>query len=158
MQLNVVQDTIIEEFNSVLDNVKGKLSYFRHFTQVGNKNQAVGLIKKSTEKLINLDKYKVWLDAEYKDGKVFFYGDSNSSVIKAVLSLYLRIFSGRTPKEILDSNIYFENEIKLYNYLPAGRQYDITSILQKIRSIASSFRLKSIEEAEYNFWPDRSAE
>jgi len=158
MQLNVVQDAIIEEFTSVMDSVKGKLSYFRHFIQVGNKSEGTKFFRRSKEQLLNFTKYKVWLDAEYKDGKVFFYGDSNSAIIKAILSLYLRIFSGRTPKEIMDSNIYFENEIKLYNYLPAGREYDVTSLLQKIRSIASSFRLKSIQEAEYNFWPDRASE
>lgn len=155
MQINKIQDAVIEEFNGLLRHVKGTKAYLRCFANVGSLLPDSKFLQKTANQLIQVTHYKVWLDAEYKDGKVFLHGDSNSKIMKGILALYFRVLSGRTAKEILDSDLYFEYEIKLFNSFPQNRRQEITSILQKIRSMASGFWLKTIEESEFNFWPDR---
>lgn len=155
MQLSKVQDAVIEEFNGILQNVNERKGYLRFFARLGSLLPVSSTLKKTPGQAIHTANYKVWLDAEYKDGKVFFYGDSNSKIMKGVLAVYFRVLSGRTPKEILDSDLYFEYEIKLFSFFPQTRHNDITSILQKIKAFACGFKLRAIEESDFRFWPDR---
>ncbi|MCH5720933.1 SufE family protein [Niabella hibiscisoli] len=94
MDLNKVQDTIIEEFELMVDQVKSKFKYLRHFAEMGAK-PALNVIERTNEKLIRLTKSRIWLDAEYLDGKVYYYGDSDSKIIRG----YWRCTSGFSPEE-----------------------------------------------------------
>jgi cysteine desulfuration protein SufE len=143
MDLNKVQDTIIEEFESMIDHVKSKFRYLRHFAEMGTK-PAIHVIERTNEKLIRLTKSRIWLDAEYLDGKVYYYGDSDSKIIKGILALYIRVFSGRTPHEIINSDVYFASEISLHSNLSAERRNDVSSVLQRIRAVAAGYKLKSL--------------
>jgi cysteine desulfuration protein SufE len=147
MQLNKIQDAVIEEFNGILQNINAKRRYLRFIAQLGSLLPVSNKLKKRSAQVINLTKYKVWLDAEYKDGKVFFHGDSNSKIMRGVLAMYFRVLSGRTPKEILDSDLYFDYEIKLFSFFPETRHNDITSILQRLKAFACGFKLKALEES-----------
>lgn len=143
MDLNKVQDTIIEEFESMIDQVKSKFRYLRHFANMGAK-PALFVIERTNEKLIRLTKSRIWLDAEYLDGKVYYYGDSDSKIIRGILALYIRVFSGRTPQEIINSDVYFADEISLHSYLSAERRNDVSSVLQRIRAVAAGYKLRSL--------------
>lgn len=143
MDLNKVQDAIIEEFELMIDQVKSKFKYLRHFAEMGTK-PALYVIERTNEKLIRLTKSRIWLDAEYLDGKVYYYGDSDSKIIRGILALYIRVFSGRTPQEIINSDVYFANEISLHSNLSAERRSDVSSVLQRIRAVAAGYKLKSL--------------
>ncbi len=143
MDLNKVQDAIIEEFELMIDQVKSKFKYLRHFAEMGTK-PAQYVIERTNEKLIRLTKSRIWLDAEYLDGKVYYYGDSDSKIIRGILALYIRVFSGRTPQEIINSDVYFANEISLHSNLSAERRSDVSSVLQRIRAVAAGYKLRSL--------------
>lgn len=143
MDLNKVQDAIIEEFELMIDQVKSKFRYFRHFADMGAK-PAMYVLERTNEKLIRLTRSRIWLDAEYRDGKVYYYGDSDSKVINGILALYIRVFSGRTPHEIINSDVYFPNEISLHSNLSVERRNDVSSVLQRIRAFAAGYKLKSL--------------
>ncbi|MFT4092890.1 MAG: SufE family protein [Niabella sp.] len=145
MHLNKVQDKIIEEFEIIIDQVKNRFRYFRHVANLGLLLPSIASIERTNEKLIKLTRSKIWLDAEYRDGKVYYSGDSDSWVMKGILQLYLRVFSGRRPNEIVDSNIYFANEIELHSFLSPDRRSEIASVLQRMRALAAGFKLKSLD-------------
>ena len=144
MDLNKVQDTIIDEFESMIDHVKNKFRYFRHIAGLGAAT-AEAALERTNERLIRLTKASIWLDAEYRDGKVYYYGDSDSNIIKGILQLYIRVFSGRTPDEIIGSDVYFPHEISLHSNLSSERRQDVSSVLQRIRSFAAGYQLKSLK-------------
>ena len=145
MHLDKIQDKIIDEFDDIIDQVKGRFRYLRHLARLGAIQPAARFIEKTNTKLIRLTKWNVWLGAEYKDGRVYYFGDSDSRVLSGILQLYLRVFSGSTPAEIMNSNLYFTNEIALYNNLPPERQNEISALLQQIKSLAVGFRAKSLQ-------------
>ena len=147
MDLNKAQDVIIDEFEILVDTVKNKFRYLRHLAELGAK-PTISAIERTNEKLIRLTKSRIWLDAEYKDGKVFYYGDSDSKIIRAIVQLYVRVFSGRTPGEIINSNIYFTDEISLHNNLSPERRSELSALLQKIRAFAVGYKLKSLETGQ----------
>ncbi len=144
MHLNKVQDKIIDEFETIIDQFKSKFRYLRHFAHLGSLLPDMNTIERTNEKLIRLTKSRIWLDAEYRDGKVYYSGDSDSGIMRGILLLYLRVFSGRTPREIVGSDVYFTNEIDLHKHLSADRRGEICSVLQRIRSIAAGFQAKSL--------------
>ncbi|MBX3242671.1 MAG: SufE family protein [Chitinophagaceae bacterium] len=142
MNLNKVQDMIIEEFDSIIDNFKNEFSYFRYVASFGKKDTAV---EKKEENLVKDTKSKIWLEATYVDGKIYYAGDSDSQVIKGIVSLFVNVFSGRTAREIVEANLYFVNEIKLYNQLSAARLKEIGAVLQKIKTAAVNLKLKHMD-------------
>ena len=143
MQLNKVQDKIIDEFDNVFKQLKTKFNYLRHLADLGNFLSPGTAKERTDEAQIKSIKDKTWLYADYKDGKVYYSADSDSSIIKGILSLYIRVFSGRTPEEIVNSNIYFTNEISLYQYLPMQRSYEMSVILLRMRSMAVNYKFKN---------------
>lgn len=147
MHLDKVQDKIIEEFEFMVDQVKSQYRYFRHLVNVAALLPTQAAFKRTNEKLIQLTRSKVWLDAEFIDGKVYFTADSDSHIMKSLLQLYLRVFSGRTPHEIVNSNLYFTDEINLDRFLSADRRTELSSVLQRMRSVAAGFKVKSLKAA-----------
>jgi cysteine desulfuration protein SufE len=107
-------------------------------------------VERTDDKMIKLTRSKVWLDAAYKDGKVYYAGDSDSSIIKGILMLYIKVFSGRTPKEIIDSDVYFTHEISLHNYLPPDRRSELSSVLQRMRAFAARFKISNLNADDSN--------
>lgn len=150
MHLNKVQDKIIEEFESIIDQVKSRFRYFRHFANLGTSLPETTAVERTDDKMIRLTKSKVWLDAAYKDGKVYYAGDSDSSIIKGILMLYIKVFSGRTPKEIIDSDVYFTHEINLHDYLPLNRRNELSSVLQRMRAFATRFKISNLSADDSN--------
>lgn len=142
MHLDKIQDKIIQEFDALVNGLKGKFRYFRHFATLGTLLPA---INRTPAKLIRAVRSKIWLEAEYRDGKVYYSGDSDSKVIKGVLLMFIRVFSGRTPKEIMNTDVYFTYEISLYDYLPEDRRSEIASILLRMRALAARLKFKSLD-------------
>ncbi len=140
MNLNKVQDMIIEEFDLIIDSLKNEFSYFRYIASLGKKDTGV---KKTEETLVKSTKSKIWLEARYVDGKIYYASDSDNRIVKGIVSMLVNVFSGRTAREIVNANIYFVNEIKLYSQLPAARLKEISAVLQQIRTYA--VKLKNME-------------
>lgn len=140
MNLNKVQDKIIEEFDLIIDSLKSEFSYFRYVASFGRTDSKV---KKTDATLVKSTKSKIWLEASYIDGKVYYASDSDNQIVKGIVSMFVNVFSGRTAREIINANLYFVNEIKLYSQLPAERLKEVSAVLQQIRTYA--VKLKNME-------------
>jgi cysteine desulfuration protein SufE len=75
---------------------------------------------------------QVWLRSWFEDGKVFFQGDSDSLFVAGLVSLMIRIYSGHTPKEIIQSNPSFLMESGLIRTLSVSRGNGAAAMLRKI--------------------------
>ena len=99
--------------------------------------------KRTEENLIKGCQSKVWLDAEFKDGKLFFNADSDGILPKGIVSLLVRIYSGHTTKEILDSDFDFIAKIGLQEFLSPSRANGLMAMTKQIKFYAVAFQLKS---------------
>lgn len=142
MNLNKVQDKIIEEFESMVDEVKNKFYYFRYIAGFSKKSVTGLAVERSDENLVKKAKSKIWLEAKYVDGKIYYAGDSDNNVVKGIVTLFVNIFSGRTAKEIVNANIYFLNEIKLLSRLSASRLQEMLAVLQQMKTSAVNLKLQ----------------
>lgn len=72
--------------------------------------------KKTDENLIRGCQSKVWIDAEFKDGKLFFQADSDGILPKGIVAMLTQVYSGHSTQEILDSDFKFIEEIGLQSF------------------------------------------
>lgn len=77
---------------------------------LGNSLKPLDEKYKTENNLIEGCQSRVWLQADYKDGKVFFQGESDAVIVKGLVSLLINVLSGHTPDEILNSELYFIDE------------------------------------------------
>jgi len=98
---------------------------------------------------------QVWISAYHRDenpGKIFYFGDCDTSVIKGVLAILIQLCSGKTANEIqqLDVDEFFER-LQLHEHLSPNRHVGIYAIVELMKKQASLLAKKdadtSISEA-----------
>lgn len=81
---------------------------------------------------------QVWLVTEPQaDGTLRFRGDSDAHIVRGLIAVLLRLYSGRTPKEIaaFDAKAAFET-LGLSGALSAQRSNGLASMVGRIRKDA----------------------
>ena len=76
---------------------------------------------------------------DYVDGKIVFTADSDAIITKGIISLLIRVFSGRTPMEIIDADLNFIKEIGLEQNLSPTRANGLLAMIKKIKFYAMAF-------------------
>ena len=123
------KQAVIDEF-SMFDEWLDKYEYL---ISLGKDLEPFPESKKTDEKLIKGCQSRVWLDAEQRDGKLFFTADSDAIITKGNISLLISVYSGRTPQEIADDDFAFIGEIGLKENLSPTRANGLVSMIAKIK-------------------------
>lgn len=132
MTIKEVQDLIVEEF-SAFDEWMDKYEYI---IELGKSLEMIDTGKKVEEKLIKGCQSRVWLDCQINDGKLCFTADSDAIITKGIISLLIRVYNGRTPQEILSSDLVFLEQIGLKENLSPTRANGLLSMIEQIRTYA----------------------
>jgi len=86
---------------------------------------------------------QVWLNASFKDGKIYFDADSDSTIVKGLAALLLKVYSEQTPSNILSSPPDFLHEIGIDNHLSPTRKNGLGAMLKQIQLYAVAFNALS---------------
>jgi len=135
MTISEIQHTILEEF-SVYDDWMDKYAYL---IELGNGLGNLPAEEKTEQNLIKGCQSRVWLVAELKDGKIYFRGESDAVIVKGLVALLLRATSGRTPKELLENELFFIDELGLKQHLSPTRSNGLTAMVKQIRLYAVAY-------------------
>ncbi len=135
MNTTTIQQNIIEDFEILEDDFEMTLNYLM---ELGEKLVEYEEKNKIDENIVKGCQSKVWLSYELKDGKLFFSGDSNTSITKGLLSLLIKVFSGQTPKDILDTKLFFINKTGLCRFIGTQRSNGLEAMENKFKVIALS--------------------
>ena len=135
MNTTTIQQNIIEDFEILEDDFEMTLNYLM---ELGEKLEEYEEKNKTDENIVKGCQSKVWLSYELKDGKLFFSGDSNTSITKGLLSLLIKVFSGKTPKDILDTKLFFVNKTGLCRFIGTQRSNGLEAMENKFKVIALS--------------------
>lgn len=141
MTINEIQDNVIEEF-SVFDDWMDKYALL---IDMGNSLPALDEKYKTESNLIEGCQSRVWLQADYVDGKIIFQGESDAVIVKGIVSLLIQVLSGHTPQEILDSELYFIEQVGLKEHLSPTRSNGLVAMVKQMRLYAMAFRAKEME-------------
>lgn len=138
MTINETQDSIIEEFNEFED----WMDKYQLLIDTGNGLGPLDEQFKQPQYLIEGCQSRVWLHADYLDGKVVLNAESDAVIVKGIVCLLIKVWSERTPQEILDSDLYFIEEIGLKDHLSPTRANGLVSMVRQIRNYALAYKLK----------------
>lgn len=139
MTINEIQDAIIEEF-SVFDDWMDR---YQQLIEYGKDLPPIDEQKRTEQYLIQGCQSKVWLDAELRDGKVYFTADSDAIITKGIVSLLIKVLSGRAPDEILNTDLYFIDKIGLKENLSPTRSNGLVAMIKQMRMYALAFKAKN---------------
>ena len=85
---------------------------------------------------------RVWLQADLVDGKIVFQAESDALIVKGIIALLIKVLSGHTPDEILNSDLYFIDKIGLKEHLSPTRSNGLLAMVKQIRMYALAFKAK----------------
>ena len=128
-----VENEIIEEF-SLFDDWLDKYEYI---IELGKNLTDYPEDRKTDDRLVKGCQSRVWIDFEMKEGRIFFNADSDAIITKGIISLLVRVYSGRTSEEILSSDFSIVEQIGLKENLSPTRANGLVSMIQMIREIAA---------------------
>lgn len=131
--LKEVEEDIIEEFAEFDE----WLDKYEYIIDLGKSLASYPEDKKTDEYLIKGCQSRVWLDAKVENGVLVFNADSDAIITKGIISLLIRIYSGRTPEEILSSDFSVVEKIGLKENLSPTRANGLVSMIQTMKKLAS---------------------
>ncbi|MBQ4064177.1 MAG: SufE family protein [Bacteroidaceae bacterium] len=136
--INEKQDDIIEEFGGFDD----WLDRYQLLIDLGSEQPPLDEKYKTDNNLIEGCQSRVWLQADYEDGKVFFRAESDALIVKGIVALLIQVYSGHTPDEILGSDLYFVEAIGLKEHLSPTRSNGLLAMIKQMRLYALAFKAK----------------
>lgn len=140
MTINEIQDEIIEEF-SVLDDWMDR---YQLLIDMGEELGELPAESKTEQNLIDGCQSRVWLECSRDDatGILTFRAESDALIVKGIVSLLLRVVSGHSAQEILDTELYFIREIGLTEHLSPTRSNGLLAMIKQIRMYALAYSVK----------------
>lgn len=139
MTIKEKQEEIVKDFE-FLDDWEQKYEYI---IDLGKSLKGLPEDKKTEENLIKGCQSQVWIDANFKDGKLYFDADSDGILPKGIVSLLVSIYSGHSVQEILDSDFNFISEIGLQEFLSPSRANGLMAMTKQIKFYAVAYQLKN---------------
>lgn len=136
MSIKELQDEVIEEFSELED----WMDRYQLLIDLGNDMPPLEEQYKTEANLIEGCQSRVWLQADFVEGVVQFKAESDALIVKGIVSLLLRILSGHTPDEILESDLYFIDAIGLKEHLSPTRSNGLLAMVKQMRMYALAFK------------------
>lgn len=131
--LTEAEDEVVDTF-SMYDEWLDKYEYL---IELGKNLKPYPENLKTDDKLIRGCQSRVWLDYEFKEGRLFFMADSDAIITKGIISLLVSVYSGRTPEEIASSDFSFIERIGLKENLSPTRANGLASMIATIKAVAA---------------------
>lgn len=135
-----IQNDIIDEFELIAEDREATIFYIM---ELGQKLPEMSEDSKTEDNIIKGCQSKVWLTANYEEGKVYFKADSNTDITKGLISLLIRIFSGQTPDAILNAELNFVEKIGMSQVIGSQRSNGFNSMIKQMKMYALGFKTKA---------------
>lgn len=141
MTINERQDEIIEEFSSFDD----WMDKYQLLIDIGNEQEPLDEKYKTDQNLIDGCQSRVWLQADLIEAEdsgeklIRFQAESDALIVKGIVALLIRALNNSTPKEILDADLYFIEQIGLKEHLSPTRSNGLLAMVKQMRMYALAF-------------------
>jgi cysteine desulfuration protein SufE len=124
-----IEADIVDEF-SLFDNWEDKYEYI---IDMGKKLPLLEEQYKKDENKIRGCQSTVWMVSEFRDGRVYYKADSDAVIVKGLISMLIRVFSGQKPKEIVDADMKFIDDIGMSTHLAQTRSNGLRAMIKQMK-------------------------
>ena len=138
MNIHKIQQEIIEEFSFFDD----WMQRYEYIIELGKSLEPFPENQKKDNNLIKGCQSKVWLHASYKDNLIKYQAESDAILTKGIIALLIRVFSNKTPQEVIDAPTNFIDSIGLKEHLSPTRANGLVSMIKQIKLYALAFQNK----------------
>ena len=132
MTIRQIQEEIIDEFSMFDD----WMERYEYIIDLGKSLPIIDDAFKTDDNLIKGCQSKVWLHSEVDNNHVKYTADSDAILTKGIVALLLRVFSDQHPKDILEADTSFIDEIGLKEHLSPTRANGLVSMVKQIKMYA----------------------
>lgn len=139
MKIKDIQEEIVDEFSMFDD----WMQRYEYIIELGKNLPLIKEEFKVDENLIKGCQSKVWLQGEKTEDRIVFTADSDAILTKGIIAILIRVFSNQTPKDIIDANMDFIDEIGLKEHLSPTRANGLVSMIKNIKMYALAFEAKN---------------
>ena len=139
MTINERQDEIIEEFQDFDD----WMDKYQLLIDLGSEEAPLDEKYKTEQNLIDGCQSRVWLQADYENGRIHFQAESDALIVKGIVTLLIRVLNDTTPQELLDADLYFIDRIGLKEHLSPTRSNGLLAMVKQMRMYALAFQTKA---------------
>jgi len=134
--LNQAQQDIIDTF-AVFDDW---VERYRYLIELGRELPPLADEDMTEDNRVHGCQAQVWLVAALHDGRLVLRANSDAAIVAGLIALVLKVYSGRTPQEILDSSPAFIDAIGLTEHLSPNRANGLALMLARIRALAAHYQ------------------
>lgn len=142
MTIDKIQEEIVGDF-SAFDDWMGK---YNLLIDLGKELPVFDPKHKTRDFLIEGCQSKVWLYPEYNGNTITFKADSDALITKGIVALLIKVFSGRTPEEIISAELNFIDRIGLRQNLSPTRANGLLSMVRQIKLYAIAYKARNTNQ------------
>ena len=133
-----IEKEIIEEF-ALFDSWDDKYEYI---IDLGKRLAPLDPKYKTDEYRVRGCQSSVWLVADYVNGKLVYHADSDALIVKGLVSMLIRVLSGKTPDEIIEAKLDFIREIGMATHLAQTRSNGLLNMVKQMKHYALAYKIK----------------
>ncbi|WP_298725684.1 SufE family protein [uncultured Ferrovibrio sp.] len=129
-----VQDQIVEDF-SVFDDWMDR---YRFLIDLGRSLPPYPEHLKTDEWRVKGCINRAWLHGEARDGRVYYQACSESEIVAGLIALLLKVYSGRSPQEIVETSPDFLQRIGVWENITSNRITGLNGMIALIQNVAKA--------------------
>ena len=139
-KIKKTEDEIVDEFG-LFNDWMGKYEYI---IELGKNLPLIDTNYKNENYEVKGCQSKVWINAEYKDGYLYYKADSDAVITKGIISLLIRVLSGHKPEDIVNAEMDFINKIGLKEHLSPNRANGLNAMINKMKNFAQAYSTHNV--------------
>lgn len=136
--IRAIEDEIVEEFG-LFDDWESKYEYI---IDMGRKLAPLDEAYKTDAHRIHGCQSTVWMASEYRDGRVHYMADSEAMIVKGLISLLIRVLSGQSPDDIVQTELTFIDRIGMASHLAQTRSNGLRAMVKQMKLDAAAWKLR----------------
>ncbi|HEY3250757.1 MAG TPA: SufE family protein [Ignavibacteria bacterium] len=134
--VNEIENEIIDEF-SFFEDWQDKYEYL---IELGKKLKGFPEDKRTDDNKVKGCQSSVWLVANRENGSVNYKADSDSTIVKGLIALLIRVFSGQSPDDIVNAKLEFIDKIGLKQHLAQTRANGLSAMIKQMKMYALAYK------------------
>jgi cysteine desulfuration protein SufE len=133
-----IQNEVVDEFSMFDD----WMQRYEYMIELGKSLPLIEEQYKTDDNIIKGCQSKVWVHADLENDKVIFTADSDAIITKGIIAILIRVFSNQNPKDIIEANTDFIDEIGLTGHLSPTRANGLVSMIKQLKMYALAYQNK----------------
>ena len=136
MTIQETQEQIVKEFEQFVE----WEDKYKRIIDLGRELPAINESYKTEKYKLSGCQSQLWINAQLERDKIIFEADSDAAIVKGLIAILIKVYSGHTPEEILASPPEFLKKIGIDNHLSPTRQNGLGAMMKQIQMYAVVFK------------------